>query len=313
VFITNLPHAVRRRLKITCEHLSQGRPRLIYASLTAYGETGPQAEKSGFDATAYWARSGLMDMIRPEESMRPIRPVGGIGDLPVGCALYAAIASALYRRERTGKGGLVSASLLAGGIYANAQAVQGKLCGVEVPPIWPRDGILNACVYSYRCRDGRWINFNLLNEEKLFVPLLRVLGLAQLADDPKFATRDARRKNAQELIARFDQAFATQDIDTWGAALDSVGMVWDRISRLEDIVDDAQLRAIGMVVPTASDPNLWTLSTPFQVEGAAVVPAGPPPGLGEHTREVLAEARFDERDIERLLLGKVVFEPAGGQ
>ena len=75
-----------------------GAPRLIYASFTAYGETGPEADKSGFDSTAYWARSGLMDIVRPDHSTPPARSAAGMGDHPCGVTLFAAIVTALYER-----------------------------------------------------------------------------------------------------------------------------------------------------------------------------------------------------------------------
>src|SRR5258708_25747539 len=98
VFITNLPLTARRRLRVGYEDVGPDRPRLIYASFTAYGETGPEADKPGFDSTAYWARSGLMDLMRANQQAEPLRPVGGLGDQPSGVTLYAAIVSALYRR-----------------------------------------------------------------------------------------------------------------------------------------------------------------------------------------------------------------------
>src|ERR1700680_1741596 len=113
VFITNFSPSVRKRLGITYEDIKPGNARLIYASFTGYGETGAEADKPGFDSNAYWARSGLMDMVRSEASATPARSVPGMGDHPSAMALYAAIVTALYRRERTGRGAEVGSSLLA--------------------------------------------------------------------------------------------------------------------------------------------------------------------------------------------------------
>src|SRR5258708_29229794 len=138
VFIPSLPQTARRRLRIGYQDVAPTRPRLIYASFTAYGETGPEADKPGFDSTAYWARSGLMDAARANEEAEPLRAISGVGDQPMGVTLYAAIVSALYRRERTGQGGMVGASLLAGGLWANALSGQAKLCRTPPPPRQPR-------------------------------------------------------------------------------------------------------------------------------------------------------------------------------
>src|SRR5258708_24500784 len=110
VFITNLPLSARRRLRIGYEDVAPARPRLIYASFTAYGETGPEADKPGFNSTSYWSRSGLMDLMRANHEAEPLRPVGGLGDQPSGVTLYAAIVSALYRRGTTGWSGEVRAA-----------------------------------------------------------------------------------------------------------------------------------------------------------------------------------------------------------
>ena len=134
VFITNTPLPARERLRMRYADFAEKYPRLIYASLTAYGEAGEEAGKTGFDATAYWARSGLMDEVRPDHRAIPARSVAGMGDRPTAMALYGAIVTALYRREKTGRGGEVRASLMASGMWANAYLIQAKLCGVDFPP-----------------------------------------------------------------------------------------------------------------------------------------------------------------------------------
>src|SRR5215468_1163009 len=112
VFVTNFPLPVRDRLKLSPAHLMPLNSRLIYASFTAYGEAGEEAEKTGFDSTAYWARTGLMDQVRAAPSTPPARSMPGMGDHPSATGLYAAIVTALYRRERTVQGGVVKSSLL---------------------------------------------------------------------------------------------------------------------------------------------------------------------------------------------------------
>src|SRR6201981_598847 len=119
VFITNYPPAVRERLGLTHAKLAPLNERLIYASFTGYGEKGEEANKPGFDSNAYWARSGLMDLVRADEDTTPARSIAGLGDHPCALAFYSAIVTALYRRERTGKGGHVSTNLMANGIWAN--------------------------------------------------------------------------------------------------------------------------------------------------------------------------------------------------
>ena len=157
VFITNYPPPVRQRLKITYEDLAPLNERLIYASFTGYGETGPEANKPGFDATAWWARTGLMHLVRAGEEATPARSLPGMGDHPSSMGTYGAIVTALYQRERTGKGNYVSSSLLANGLWANGCSVQAALCGDQVAPQPPREAAINALRVVTRCRCGRWL------------------------------------------------------------------------------------------------------------------------------------------------------------
>jgi crotonobetainyl-CoA:carnitine CoA-transferase CaiB-like acyl-CoA transferase len=124
---------VRRRLKITYDDLAPLNGRLIYA-FSDYGEAGPEADKPGFDATAWWARTGLMHLVRAGEEATPARSLPGMGDHPSAMATYGAIVAALYQRERTGYGGYVGSSLLANGLWVNGCSVQAALCGEKVVP-----------------------------------------------------------------------------------------------------------------------------------------------------------------------------------
>ena len=121
VFITNFPPSVRERLGMTYAELAPLNARLVYASFTGYGEKGAEANKPGFDSNAYWARSGLMDLVRADENTTPARSVAGMGDHPCAMALYGAIVTALYKRERTGKGSHVASNLMANGVWANGE------------------------------------------------------------------------------------------------------------------------------------------------------------------------------------------------
>ena len=132
VLITNYPLASRRRLRLDYEAVASVNPRLIYASFTGYGETGPDADQVGFDTTAYFARSGIMDGARYDDAV-PGVTMPAQGDRAAAMALAAAIMIALWNREKTGKGTKVSSSLLANGIWANGNAVQAALVGAPLP------------------------------------------------------------------------------------------------------------------------------------------------------------------------------------
>jgi crotonobetainyl-CoA:carnitine CoA-transferase CaiB-like acyl-CoA transferase len=300
VFVTNLPLQVRARLQIGQEALCALNPRLVYASFTAYGEIGPEADKPGFDATAWWARSGMMDMIRPDSESPPARSVAGMGDHPSGIALYAAIVSALYQRERSGKGGVVSSSLLANGLWANGSQVQASLMGGGFPPRLPRSKAPNPFSNSYRCKDGRWLNLVIINEARQCAPLFKVLGCADQLLDAKFLSEEARRANPVELIALFDSHFAQRDLADWRSRLDAVGISFGVVTTLADIPSDEQMRASGALVPFADGVGL-TVATPFGIAGhAQVAPRRAPEKIGQDNEEVLLQAGFTQDEITGL-------------
>jgi len=305
VFITNLPLPVRRRLGVDHASLLPLNPRLVYASLTAYGETGPEADKAGFDVTAYWARSGLMDMVRADETAAPSRPVAAMGDHPSAVTLFAAITTALYQRERTGRGGLVGTSLLANGLWANSVQVQAHLSGVRYPPRQPRERALNALNNIYRCSDGRWLNLIVLNEAKQWTALLDVLGLAALADDERFATTAVRASHSAQLVRLFDQRFAAHDLAHWRPRLDAAGITFGLIGTLADIDDDVQMRHAGALVASAHGAGT-TVANPVLLDGVPQRPPGPAPALGQHSLAVLREAGYDDAQIDALVARGVV-------
>lgn len=305
VFITNLPMSARRRLKIDHESIGPLNPRLIYASFTAYGESGAEAEKTGFDSTAYWARSGLMDLVKPDHAAPPARSAAGMGDHPAAMTLFAAITTALYRRERTGRGGLVTSSLLANGVWANACLVQARLFGAPIPARPPREQTANPVTNVYRCRDGRWLNLVMINEARQFGPLLEELGVPELADDPRFSTPEARRTHNEELIAILDNRFAMRDLADWRTRFDAVGVTFSAVSALDDIQHDQQMYAAGALVPFAEGPGL-TISSPFTVDGPPKVGPLLAPELGEHTVAVLREAGYSAEQIGDLQVRGVV-------
>src|SRR5260370_21175167 len=131
VFIVNTPHPARKRLNLEYDDVVKWNPRLIYADLTGFGEKGPDANLPGFDITAYWARSGLLSMPR-DAGAQPTWPVAGSGDNATAVGLYSAIVTALYRRERTGKGAYVTTSLLAPGDWSASASTHAALCVADL-------------------------------------------------------------------------------------------------------------------------------------------------------------------------------------
>ncbi|MDM0117855.1 CoA transferase [Variovorax sp. J22R133] len=305
VFITNYPLAVRKKLAIDHEQIAALNERLVYASFTGYGETGAEAAKPGFDLTAYWARSGLMDMVRSDAGASPARALTGMGDHPSAVSLFAAIMVALYQRERTGRGTLVGSSLLGNGIWSNGVMAQAALCGATFTPRPPREQSFSAFACYYRCRDGRWLLLAIVNEARDWPVFARCIGHPELLDDPRYATPADRFMRSAELIAQFDAAFATRDRDDWRDRLNAAGIVFECVAEMADIAADRQMRDAGVLVPFEGDTAL-TIDSPLFVEGAGKVQPRKPPKLGEHSDAILQEAGYDAAAIARMREDNVV-------
>jgi crotonobetainyl-CoA:carnitine CoA-transferase CaiB-like acyl-CoA transferase len=312
VFVTNLPLDSRARLRVAYEDLEPLNARLIYGSVTAYGETGVEAGRPGFDSTALWARTALMDLVRPSPEAPPSRSLPGMGDHPTGMSLFGAIMAALYQRERTGRGALVSTSLMANGLWWNAIQVQGVLCGARTVVRPPREESVSALANLYRCRDGRWFLMSLTADERRWPDLAACVDRRDLLADPRFATLEARRAHARALIAILDEVFAQRDWAEWRAILERSGIAFGVVATLDDVVADRQMVESGALVPIA-DPRAGaplTVSSPIQIDGQDKAAARMAPAVGEHTIEVLREAGFAEAEIERLLGAGVVTQGA---
>jgi crotonobetainyl-CoA:carnitine CoA-transferase CaiB-like acyl-CoA transferase len=299
VFITNFPLPVRDRLRMAPADLMPLNSRLIYGSFTAYGEHGEEAAKTGFDSTAYWARTGLMDMVRADADTVPSRSMPGMGDHPSATSLYAAIVSALYRREKTGQGGVVRSSLLQSGLWANACAVQTRLFGEDVGLRPHRNDAPNALANHYQSRDGRWFIMALFNEQRQLRSFLGAIGREDLTDDPRFATPAARKQHARELVIVLDEVFSRRDLAEWRVILDGVGVTFGIVATVNEALDDPQMRHAGALVPFADGQGL-TVATPFHVDGVEKVSARRAPSVGQHNAVVLAEAGYSAGEIEQL-------------
>ena len=209
VFITNHPYGVRESLGLTYEDLKPLKPDMIYASLTAYGENGPERDRKGFDQLAYWARSGLMDLMRAENAP-PTQGLSGMGDHPTGVAIYAGIVTALLHRERTGEGGMVHTSLLANGLWSCSAIAQGVMAGGDASQFRENRKSLPAMFRVYQCSDGRWLQLNMVRNEELLSLLIAAIDASHLLADPRFNTMMRTWENRVAFGAEIAQIIETR-------------------------------------------------------------------------------------------------------
>ena len=302
VFVTNLPIPARKRLNVGYEDLQAHNQKLIYATISAYGERGPDAHRSGFDSTALWARSSLMAMAKDGPDAAPVRSLPGMGDHPTAISLFGAIMAALYRRERTGEGSQVHTSLMANGLWWNSIQVQAMLCGAQYQVRPPRDQATNALHNLYQSADGRWFHIILIPEEKRWPRLLQTMQCQSLGVDPRFAERTRRVDNASALIAELDAVFARFNWDDIRQRLESAEIPYGAVANLDDVLVDEQMYASDALTPI-EDPSAGTthlVNSPIWIEQAPKVSPKVAPKLGEHTNEVLREFGFDDAELVQL-------------
>ena len=298
VMIVNTPHKARERLGLEYDQISSWNPRLIYADLTGYGENGPDADLPGFDLTAYWARSGLLAMTH-DAGASPTWPVSGSGDNATAVSIYAAIVTALYQRERTGKGSYVTTSLLASGVWAASVMVGGALAGAKQPPLLDRAHPAGAGQNVYRAADGAW--FVLVVQPDRIVNFAKAIDRPDLLTDPRFADPTKLAANVEVLAAIFADIFASQPMAHWAELFTGINVTFGVVNGPEEVIKDPQLAANNIVVPLEGAGTLTeTISSPFKMHGVDKVPARRGPGLGEHTEEILKELGFDAKSIASL-------------
>ncbi len=310
VLVTNFPPNVKAKLGLDYASLRSINPRLVYADITGYGAAGPESDKPGFDITAYWARTGLMQATRDAGSP-PTLPIPGIGDHATASTLYSAIVTGLYRREKTGLGSHVSTSLIAEGAWAAAAWIEGALNGASFYGPHDRARPPNALLNPYRTSDDRWLLLVAV-QTKDWPGFVKAVNLPALLDDPRFSDAKLRAANAAALVAILDPVFATEPLAHWKRVLDEGRVIYGVVQIADEIIHDPQMLANGILVPLADDPtgSARTVNSPVQVDGVAKVAPKRAPRLGEHSLDVLRELAFPDEDIDRLCAaGTVCPEP----
>jgi formyl-CoA transferase len=307
VFITNMPFPVRKKLNITVEDIRPHNPSLIYASLTGYGEVGPDADRTAYDSMAWWARSGLMDFVRPSNSHPVAWSTPGMGDHPTGMALYGAIMTALYKRERTGEGSEVSTSLMANGAWANGVFIQAALMNIEFPerpePL-PRHPFYDF----YSTKDNREFALGMINSRIEWPKLISILNRTDWETRELFSFDDPFA-NADTIRTELSEEFKSRDLNVIDNLLRDSGVTYGVLGRTTDHAHDKQFLETETLVPLEHESfeNLMTINSPFRIEEEEKVEFSRAPKVGEHTKEVLKEMGFKDTDLEELKNNKSIF------
>src|SRR5258706_1053375 len=300
VFLTNHRPKSLKGLGLGWPELQAINPRLVYAHGTGFGDAGDEIDKPGFDSICYWSRSGMEANLVPTDGW--LGPLGyGTGDHPAGIALLSAVLLALFARERSGRGTRVSCSLLASGAWSNAVMIQAKLLGAQFLERRPREDARSFTSVYYRAGDRRLFKMAIVNTQRDWPKVCRVIGRPELAADPRYATLADRTKEGRmkELIGICDEVFATQPVEYWRRKLEEADVPHSIIANLDDVVADRQMAANGVFVEF-DDPVLGrvrAVDTPLKIEGHAKAKPAPAPRLGEHTGAIPAGLGLGEPGI----------------
>lgn len=311
VFVCNLLPQRQEKFGLDAERLLAENGRLVHATLTGYGSGGPESWRPGYDVTAFFGRSGLYDSMREgNDGLVPnARPAQG--DHTTGLALVAAVLAALRLVDRTGEGQVLETSLYEAAVWT--QATDFATTAVDRAPVRrrARHQVIVATMNRFPCGDGHWIVLN-MPEESAWARLCKAIGAQHLLEDERFQTVKGRFDNMIEVLAGVDAALSTKSRDEWGEIFDDAGLIWGPVLALDEVVRDPQAEAIELF-PTIEHPergDYRTVRIPMRIRDADIGPRGPAPRIGEHTRDVLADAGYSSDEIDALIASGAI--RAGG-
>ena len=298
ILIENYRPGVMDALGLGYQALSRENPRLIYASISGYGQTGPDRDKGGFDLIAQGV-SGIMS-ITGEPGGAPVKAGIPLTDLGAGLFALVGILAAVAHRHRTGAGQHVDTSLVDAGVALSVWEATEYFAGMGVPQALGSAHRLIAPYQAIRCRDG-YITLGAANE-RLFRRLCEVLEHAEWAALPEFVDSNARLRNRQALTDRIEAITTGETCAHWLALFEANDIPCGPINDYARVFADRQVVAREMVVDTDHPTlgKLRTLGSPIKLSATPALVGRAAPRLGEHTIEVLREAGFSAAEIEGL-------------
>jgi len=301
VFVTNYRLAGLERVGLDHATLTERYPRLVYAQVSGYGLEGDERNRAAYDVGAWWGRAGVAAAITADGDDLPY-PRGGMGDHMTGLAAAGGIAAALYHRTTSGRGQVVSTSLLRNGVYLQGWDHNVHLrTGLDTEPRTRRSPP-NPLINGYRCGDGRWVWLLGMESERHWPHVVRALGHPEWEHDPRFATIETRMEHSAELVAAMDEVLTRKSRDEWAVIFDEHDVWWARVQNSDELKDDPQARAAGcwVDVPLPDGTTAEMVATPVDFGDTAWSVREPAPELGQHTEMVLLEVGIDWDHIEAL-------------
>lgn len=282
VYIQNFRPGTAEKLGAGEQRLRSLNPRLVYCSISGFGQSGPAVSRPAYDSVAQAASGYLSLLINPD---RPRVMGPAIADSVTG--LYAAygILAALFEREHTGQGCRVELSMLEAMAHFNLDAFTHYFSDGEIMNAYSRPSVSQS--YVMRCADGKWIALHLSSPEKFWRGLVHSMGRDELLVDPRFASREARIENQDALIDVLGEIFSTETRETWCRRLENADVPHSPVYDASDATDDPQAQHLHLVVK-AEHPTMGafrTIRSPLSFDGERNLAVSPPPVLGEQNGE----------------------------
>jgi len=297
IFVTNVRPGSLRRMGLDYDSVSRLAPRLIYAAVTGYGLTGPEADKPAFDITAFWTRSGAARAtIPPDQEPFPSRP--GFGDHTTALATLSAVLAALHERTATGRGQLVETSLIRAGAYAIGWDLALQLRYGQVTTAQPRDERPSPISGFFRTADDRWVCI-VPRTLDCFTNMMIVIDRPEVLADPRFDLPMDDMDVVREVRAMIDEGFAGMTLEEAARRLTENDLAWAPMATLAELAASEMANEAGCFV-TVEDGwggGFRAPAAPARFPEGAPAVGRPAPKLGEHTAEVLAAAGLTADEI----------------
>jgi crotonobetainyl-CoA:carnitine CoA-transferase CaiB-like acyl-CoA transferase len=301
VFLNNLRPYEMEKFRLTYSTLAALNPRIIYANLTGYGQRGPERDTGGYDSVAFWARSGVMDLMHEADCPPHIsRPA--YGDSVTSLSLLAGVMAALFIRERTGVGQEVEVSLYHTATYVLGFDITGCLITGEDPVRPQRRAMDNPIRNLYSTKDQRWIMLGMTNAQHYWPAFCKAVGRPEWEKNPRFATLESRAKNAAELVTLIESIFRTKTYPEWIQILQANDLVWSPVKTPLEVSRDEQAMANDFFGkwnhPRYGEIRM--INNPIKLSKTPAENRGPAPDLGAHTAEIMKALGYSDEDVARM-------------